>query len=598
MEAAQQEDLQFLGQLLQERLQLDIDRGDALKIGCAIRDGSLVVLSQHPPSVNLDPERTFAALKQALVLLRPQVSQPVTLYLRVAGQKQAYAKHNFTLAPPETATRESLPALSKMASMFESDEKVSEKGAAYRIPNTLARTHVLHGLPYPSMRNPEISQTKAFFHPRLARLAQIPTLALVVGGGVALASVFSSIYMLSHPCVIGECKPMQTAQQLSQAATHVTRWGESKEDLLIAQQELAEANNLLKMIPRWSSRYQEAQELSQTITSQSVMLDGAIAALDQAGAAAQKGKKPFKTNQDWQDIHALWQRAIAILEAVPSNSALSSLAQQKLSEYQASLKTVNQHFHTEQQATKKLVQAKNTAQIATKRQRTAQSLESWQKVKATWHTAVNTLAAIPKTSIAYQQAQQLLGTYRTELAAASDRASKEQMSAKAFSEAISLADLAQRDQQQHQLTKAVNHWKQALTSAKQIPSGTLYYKQAQPLIASYSSSFQEAQAQFRVANILQKTSTDLKRTCSSNIRICNYKVNNKLIVVQMTSDYEQAVERSYRSARLVGDSQTQANVAVHYRTLKQALEAISDNAGIPLQVHEARNSQIQTYKPK
>jgi CRISPR/Cas system CSM-associated protein Csm2 small subunit len=424
------------------------------------------------------------------------------------------------------------------------------------------------------------------------------SLLLVVGGGVVLAAIFTSIYMLTRPCVIGRCKPLQTAQQLNQGATRMAKSADSQSELLAAQQQLVAANNSLKQIPRWSGHYQEAQQLSQSLFNQSALLNQAIAALQQGARATQRSQNPPRSALELQTIQALWQDAIANLAAVPSDSALFPLAQQKLPAYQTNLKSVNQQLQMEQQASKKLILAQKTALLAKQRQDTAQSWQAWQTAKSNWVSAIDTLATIPKTSAAYKEAQQLLPTYQTQLATASDRASKEQMAAKAFSQAISQANLAQREQQQNQFTNAVNNWKQALTYAKQVPSGTLYYKQVQPLITSYSETIQQAQAQLKVANVLQKARTDLNRTCSSNIRVCTYTVNNKLIVVQLTSGYEQTVERNYIVGKRKGDLSLQAGIAFHYRALRQALEIISANADIPLQVYEPDGSLIHSYKPQ
>ncbi len=753
MEAAQQEDLHTLGQRLQERLQSAIPYDDALKIGCAISgDGNLVVLSQHSPEVNVDPETTFTALQQALEALHPQVTQPVKLYLRLAGQKHTYAKHYFTLQPAQlvTTNNDSLSLLNpndlkeqapEVADWVHSDQYdlkektpevtdsvqstqslLVEDPVAYpssfpvlptsdvetgsttepidhsltpdrstglqpsstspeiaendstteelidyslstdaptdlqpipspeiseaengstaeelidRSPTLNSPTNLQQSSTSPeivengrateliernstpdsptnlqqSLPSPEIVDRKAA-HPAQIysstttgkvskrKLNHTLSLLLVVGGGVVLAAIFTSIYMLTRPCVIGRCKPLQTAQQLNQGATRMAKSADSQSELLAAQQQLVAANNSLKQIPRWSGHYQEAQQVSQSLFNQSALLNQAIAALQQGARATQRSQNPPRSALELQTIQALWQDAIANLAAVPSDSALFPLAQQKLPAYQTNLKSVNQQLQMEQQASKKLILAQKTALLAKQRQDTAQSWQAWQTAKSNWVSAIDTLATIPKTSAAYKEAQQLLPTYQTQLATASDRASKEQMAAKAFSQAISQANLAQREQQQNQFTNAVNNWKQALTYAKQVPSGTLYYKQVQPLITSYSETIQQAQAQLKVANVLQKARTDLNRTCSSNIRVCTYTVNNKLIVVQLTSGYEQTVERNYIVGKRKGDLSLQAGIAFHYRALRQALEIISANADIPLQVYEPDGSLIHSYKPQ
>lgn len=604
MTVAQREDLQALKQRLQQRLQLDIPWGETLKIGCAMSDGTLVILTQHPPELSFDSEITFNVLKKALQSLRPQLIQPVRLYLRVAGEKQAYAKYDFTLQPPQIATNASTSKYEVNTLREEAANLTEAMQRGQMHEQTIGRDaarHVSTNLKDWDLSSIEVRQqgakTGRFGLFWRSLLSDIPTPLLVVGGGVALATVFTSIYMLTRPCVIGQCQPLETAQQLNKVADHLTRQADSHSDLLPVQQQLVEANNYLKEVPRWSFRYQEAKHLSQNLSSQWAILNQMSQALEQASSATQQGQNPPHTTQEWQVTRTLWQQAIATLANIPANSALFGLAQQKLSQYQASLQVVNQYLNLEQEASKKLLLAKNTSVLAQTRGDTAMSLQTWQKVKATWDSAINSLAAIPRTTTAYQEAQQLQARYRTELAAASDRVAKEQMAIKAYSEAISKANLAQRDEQQNQISKAVTHWNQALNFSKQVPNGTQYYRQVQPLIASYSLAIQQAEAKLKAANVLQKARSDLNRTCLGNIQVCQYAANSELILVQLSSSYEKAV-RKYASAKFQRDLKTQADVVAHYRTLKQALEAISDNANISLQVYESDGSPLHSYKPK
>lgn len=604
MKTAHQEDLQALGQLLQARLRSHIPNGNKLKIGCAISNETLVVLLQHPPRVEFDPEITFAAIEKNLQSLRLQVTGPVKLYLRVSGQKQAYAKHDITLHPAELVTIAN-SSYNQVNSNNWSKRKefpvsASQSLDAIGLTNHNLSQHLTNWRNNESLtgvRQPA-KKTEGFSAKVRSLLADIPTPLLVVGGGVALATLFSSTYMLTRPCVIGECPALETAQQLSKVANHLTQRVNSQPDLLAVQQQLVEANNSLKAIPRWSFRYQEASQLSQNLSERSATLDQISAALEKAAAATKKGENLPHTVQKWQEIQALWQQAIATLANIPANSSLYGLAQQKLAQYQTNLQVVNQHLNLEQQASKKLLQAKNTILLAKTRGDTARSSQAWQKVKATWQSAIAILGSIPKTTTAYEEAQQLQASYRTQIKAASDRATKEQMSAKAFSQAMSKANLAQKDEQQNQISLALSNWNQALNSAKQIPGGTQYYNQSLPLIASYTSAIQQAGAKLKVANVLQLARTDLNRTCSGTIPVCKYSLNNQLIMVQLTSGYEQAVERNYISARLHTKSKTQVGVAMHYYKLKRELEAISNKANVPLQVYESDGSPLHNYKPK
>lgn len=334
-------------------------------------------------------------------------------------------------------------------------------------------------------------------------------LTLVAFAGVALSACLSGFYLLTSACVIGdECKLIQTAQQLEREASFTKKQATSEQQLRVAQQHLAEATAALHKIPSWSPRYQEAQQLLQNFSLPSATLTFAVRALDKASVAEQKSQNPPHTVQELQKIQALWQEAIKLLEAIPKTSALALLAQKKLPQYQDSLKYVNQHSTAEQQAAKKLTQATATAQVARTRQSVAQSLLDWQQVHSTWQVAVNALAEIPKTSTTYKEAQQLLGTYRPQLAAA--RKPIEKFSTIAYKQAVSHANLAKSYEQQKQFTKAVNNWSKALTHAKLVPTGTFYHSKAQPFIDRHTESLKQAQAKLKVANVL-RTRAEQKR---------------------------------------------------------------------------------------
>ncbi len=178
-----------------------------------------------------------------------------------------------------------------------------------------------------------------------------------------------------------------------------------------------------------------------------------------------------------------------------------------------------------------------------------------------------------------------------------DRTTIEKFSAKAYNQAVSHANLAKRYEQQNQLAMAVTNWSQALTYAKLVPTSTFYHSKVKPLINSYSSALKQAQANLRVANVFQKARTDLNRTCSSHLRVCNYSMNSQGIIVQLTSDYERALKRGFITASFQGDSNPQTGVVNQYKTLGQALEAISDNTSLPLKLYDAKGSLIHAYSP-
>ncbi|MBE9014654.1 hypothetical protein C7Y66_19250 [Chroococcidiopsis sp. CCALA 051] len=790
MKLAKPEDLQVLERILYQRLQTEFSQVDRLKVGCAIGDdGALVILSQHPPQVNLNTDKTFTAIGQALQSLRPQAVQSVRVYLREAGQKQIYAQHDITLEPVEVAPdsqvilNEPSPIISEttvsppetelsppVVQPFSGDRSIVDEPPAPPIPTVeepLPASHVIETPPAPfvpaveesepptspvvietplattteqplaannidlstSDRTPaapaapelsspteaaepstedeaeitagdSITETKSdpisspqplkppveepqikeapaaestpvvnredvpvetsslspatsspetssetwrsrSFEQRLETIAKpepatqaestaestadsttnintatlpypvlplqrlpkaaktkIPRAALIAGGGVAIVAFFSSAYVLSSPCTIGRCQQFATAKQLYQESNRIVQGAKQRSELIDAEKQLQDANNLLKQIPPWSSRHQEAQNFSSTIANRATNIDRVLAALEEGDTAANKLKQPIRSLEDWRAIQALWQRAIASLSAVPKDSDLYPLAQKKTTEYRGSLQAVEQKMQAEQQAFQKFPQAQSSAQAAQQQQLTARSLQAWQIVRTNWQNAVDNLSSIPQSSTTYQQAQQLLAQYRPQLQAASDRVAKETISTKAFSQAVNSAELAERQEQQNQFATAQTNWRQALIFAQQIPSGTQYYDRARSLINTYTAKLEQANSNLQGANLTQKVRADLDRACSGRIRVCRYKLDNKQIFVQLTSSYEQAVEKTFINARLRADSKAQADIATQYRTLKQVLEGISNATRLPLQIYASDGGQMHSYTPK
>ncbi len=267
--------------------------------------------------------------------------------------------------------------------------------------------------------------------------------------------------------------------------------------------------------------------------------------------------------------------------------------QRKLSLYRLRLQTVNQQLLNEEKWSKKLAAAKSVANVAAQWETKVKSLKDLQKVQSTWQVVVNALVIIPKTSPEYEEAQNLLADYRPKLATARDRATIEQLAAKSYQQAINTANQAKAYQQQNQWQAARANWYLALNTVKQIPANSFYYSQAQPLISPYANAFKQAEQQAQVALNLEQTRTDLAKTCSSQIRICTFTINNKGITVKITAEYEQALQNSLANAN-PQDPSSFASITNHLQVLQEALSAISENANLPLIVYDAQGQVVHT----
>lgn len=572
--------LEQLGQILQDRLQLKFFPNGPLQIKCARREGTLMILAQHPRVVVPDSQKVFTVLEQAVQGLRLEWMQKVELYLRVANEKHPYAFHSFTFTTGDLANEEEV-----VTNKQENMELLTSD--IWDLPEQVAK--------------PQESSEDIISQPRIEKQAPISSLEstlVAAAASVTLVMLVAGLYFLNHPCVIGRCKEIQIARQLAQDAAKIIQGSQSQRSPLQAKAQLNEASELLRKIPFWSFYYQEAQGMLQTYEKRAENLAKVIEIQKKGSAAAEKSKNPPHSVEKWQDIQSDWRAAIALLEEIPTGSELDSWRERKLQEYRANLKAINQRVNTEQIAQKRLKSAKTAARLAEARQGVAQSLESWQLVQATWQTAVKLLSQIPKGTLAEQEAKQLLENYRLKLEESRNRKTSEQMALDTYNRAISAAEQAQKFEQKNQWSQAVKSWRQALSLAQQVPKSSNYYLKAQSLITSYNNNLEAAQSKLQVAVNLQKAREDLKKTCSGSPKVCDYAVTSDLMTVYITSEYRRAIRQVAMVADKKRDFKTKQKVNNHVQTLQVALEAISDNAGIPISVYDPSGSLIGSYNPQ
>lgn len=570
-----EEDLQFLAQVLQEQLRAEVPSGEFFQVKCAVKNDQLMILTQHPLGVVADTEKTFAVLEEALQSLPAHQERRVELFLRVVGVKLPYAKRYLSLST-EADGELGVPSgvMEQVARLAESHPPNPPIGEAFD----------------PLADAPDLSDSSTS-KPAL----QVKTIQ--VGAAFGVIAALLGAYFLTRPCVMFECKEIQTAKQLQRSFRQLAHSPKSEQELPHVQQQFEKASASVKTIPPWSPRYREAEQLSVSLFVQSEKINQVSRAFDMGSQAAQKSQTPAKSYQELEARQQLWRVAIAPLEGISPNNELYGLAQPKLLLYRTSLQYVKQQLLTEEKWLKKLGIAKAVAITATKREVAAKSLADLQKVQYTWQLAVNALTAIPRNSLRYQEAQKLLAEYKPFLATARERATIELLAAKTYNQAVNAASLAKRYEQQNQWQAAVAHWDQALRATKQIAKDSLYYSQAQLLIEPYSNAAKQAQEKLQVASLFQKTRTDLDKICYGAIRVCNYTVDKLEIRAALTLEYEQMLQSNLMTVSDQGDPKTVARVTNHFESLQQALEVISENANLPVVVYNVQGNAIHAYTP-
>jgi bisphosphoglycerate-dependent phosphoglycerate mutase len=576
-----EEDLQFIAQILQEQLRAEIPSGEFFQVKCAVKNDQLMILTQHPQGVAADTENIFTLLEDALQSLLNHHGQRVEIFLRIAGVKLPYAKHSLILKGSEVGE----------------EEKTEENPSPFTTSYSYTDEQ-----PFAPTDSPEQTEEEPF-----DPMADAPDLSfyttsksrrsvkgIVLGIALVTIAILSGgAYFLTRPCVMFECKEIQTAEELQKSFRQLINSAKSETNLTNVQQQLSQAVAALQTIPNWSPRYQEAEKLTKNLSERSETIDKVVKAFSVASLAAQKSKTSANSLEELKARQNLWRQAIAPLETIGAKNELYGLVQPQLATYRARLHSVNQQLLVEDKWLKKLTAAKDVANAATKRENTAKTLPELQKVQSTWQVAVNALISIPKNSPAYPEAQTLLADYKPKLAIARDRATKQVLAAQTYKQAVNVAEQAKRYEKQNQWQAAVTYWNQALSAAKQVSTDSFYYTQAQTLIEPYSTSLKQAEEKLQAANFLQQTRTDLEKTCSGAIRVCNFTLTAREIMVRITPEYEEALNTSLNQ----GKQNAVADVTNHLQSLQQALEVISDNANLAVIVFDAQGNQIHGHVP-
>ncbi|MGD1914161.1 MAG: hypothetical protein ACFB2X_25980 [Rivularia sp. (in: cyanobacteria)] len=579
--AIEQDNLQLLANNLQEHLRADVPSGEFFSVRCAVKNHQMMILTQHPQGVAVDTKNIFTVIEEGLRNNpREYQQEKAEIFLRVLGVKLPYAKHSLILEKHHSDKNQEQALVNFSFSDFE-DSSTPDSSALTTNPiNEDESSNCLSKIP----------PLQADSKPKFASFnIKLIVLSLV---GVIVSATLGGAYVATRPCLITKCQELQTARYLNNSYGKLIRKVSSDQELARLQRKIDVASKNLEKIPSLSVYSQESQQLSLSLAAKSEKIQQIFTASQAARIAGQTSLTSSINLEKLQDRQRLWRQAIAPLETINRNSGLYPLAQKKLTSYRAKLQAVNQQLRMEDRWLKKLTSAKAVSIVAQKRETTAKSLKDWQKVESTWQVTVNALTPIPVKSSAYSDAQKLISEYKPRLLAAKQRTRKEFMAAKTYKQAVNAVNIAKGYERQNNWQAAVTNWQTALHSAKRVASNSLYNIEAQKLIEPASNSLSQAQEKLEVYRRIQKTRSDLNRTCSGEIRICTYIINNQGVSVRITPDYEQSLQESLIEASTQGDPNIITGVNNHLQILQQALEAISENADVPLIVYDAQANVI------
>lgn len=421
--------------------------------------------------------------------------------------------------------------------------------------------------------------------------------SLALGGAIGAFILVSGLYLLTRPCVLGACDPLERAKRLSQEAIQTARTTDSALELVESYKKLNEASYLLGTIPSWSSHHKAAQVLLGSYEDQSVVLGQVVDALEKANTAANRSQNPPHPVQEWREIQWIWREVISQLERIPSDSSLHPTVQRRMQAYQANLADINQHITVEQQAQERIAVARKAGQLAEERAGAAQSAENWQETAATWTAAIDQLRKIPKGTSAYDEAKQLLALYQPKLAEANTKRTQELAAAVAYSRVLNLAEQARSFEQQNQWIRATANWRDALTYARQIPAGSAYHSQVQPLISTYTKTLQQAEENSQRSAAVQDAQPALEQICAAQPRICAYTLSPQTVRVQFTAGYDRLVSQLMTHSQAGGSFGFSPAVVDQVNGLLRRLADISDQTQVPMELYDSQGTKLGIYTP-
>jgi hypothetical protein len=571
-----------LEKVLLESIRKEAFSDAQLQLSCLLQDDNLVILLHSSETILRQKANIWRVLRQNL--LQQEITRDVLVYL-ILQEKQ----------PPQIITH--------TINLSGSEAKSFNPSAIARKLFKSDTASII--VPQVSVQNTDYQlkkegKNKNFYAKNLLQnLANNRQAKLVTGGGIGLLLLLTLGYALSRPCVLGRCEVIPQAQELGANSAAIFTQKPTLEKLVDARQQLLEAIKILNAVPLWSSYYKDANNLRGEYQKKLQQLEGLILGLNFAKQAHTMTSAPLPV-AEWEEVKVLWQNAIGTLQTLqnlPANDT-SAFIQTKVKEYQANVNYINQQIKLEQKSLENLKSAQEAIKIAEARQSVSQTLANWQLVEATWRTAIAKLKAISPTTTSYGQGKELLTKYEPKLLESLGKKSEQERAINAYDRAIKEAKLAKDAELLNQWSVSVAHWRNAVTYIKQIPVNSFQYTQAQPLINSYTKSFEESQGQLRAVLKLQNANNELQKICSGTTKICNYVISGNTIQVHLTPTYVQEVWQGALEAKAQGNVNNQVKILNHISILEKNLETISKNTGIAVEVYNSDEALMLTYQQK
>jgi hypothetical protein len=649
------DDLKVLDCFLQDQLHDHMGRVVPFQVQCVFKDDVLWVLCQHPQEIVIDTQETFRVLEKILQAEQPATQLPVKLYLRTVGTKQPYSTEKFTIYPlvRDRLTGEAAPAIDETdlyargetpdpttsAELPPPNEQVSR---AQQILDRLGRSGDVAAVT-PAISGNDLVSAATFGEDTLVDEGTIEQMSLantdpdpssgilksksddveafandvqsafsppafskpkfnvggwLLGGGVSLAAIGLGIFGATRPCVLGTCPQIQQSQSLVDKSLATIARPSSGKEILDAQADMRQSIATLKTIPFWSGSYAQAQTDLKNSERQSAMLDIAVEGMNKAYRASEPTKKQPVSQAAWKESQKLWEGAIADLEKVSTDSDVYPLAQQKLVEYQQKLDSIKQNITSEVNADKNLDSAKLLSLATSQKQPQAKSLEQWQALQKDWKNLNDLIVSIPEGSSAYAEAQTLKKLYQPQISVVDTKLEKEKTFGGFYEKAETAGQAAKKFQKDEKLDESLAQWNTALSALQKIPTDSTYQADAQKLTTEYTAAMQKVEVTLVSTRKKAQATEDLKKTCDGKPQVCSYQIADKAITVKLLPEYAKTVRQTALSATKQGDENAKLGLIKHLQSLGTALEAVSDNSRIPIQLYFEDGKLLQSYTPR
>lgn len=562
-------------QLLQHVLQPQI--GIPIAVFCRSEQGRVTIAIYHAAKTPAVTEQIIAAVERSLPeILRHQQGDNfsgalVGLQLWYEEQLQPYKTRLLYVEPSSVAPNLALPDAS---ALVYADRPLS---AEQDLAELSEPEQPIHGI--------EVSSRRAIKRPA--------TIAASVGGALLLAVW---LYAITRPCVVGQCRLLDTAQQIDQTLSATLQPTASAAAVLDAQRQLLETKRRVQAIPYWSRHSNQAQQVSRQLDQRLAALETVVEALQLGQIAAENGKNLPHSIEHWQEVEAQWRSALALLQSTPTDSFVNRLVQHKRAEYAANLQAITQRVHSERTAETELNAVRSAARLAETRTRLAETIEDWQLVEATWRAAIAALERISSNTAAHVQADVLMDLYPTRLTQASNRLTQEKIAQTTYNQAIDFAAQARRAEQANQWSEAVFHWQDAVTYAQQVPKGTLSHPPAQALLSTYRPASTTAQDRLRIAVMLQRAPFSLDRLCAGTPPVCSPTLTRNAIQLHFTSPLDRTI--AALMIHTLPTPSTATDAIDRATRLLQQVATLSQQVQTPIELYDSTGDRVGQYDPK